>query len=71
MARRHGPLVWAVSPTCFRITADAEDAFQAVFLALGDARRACRDGRARARVAAGVAVRIATRASRLRPPAEA
>jgi RNA polymerase sigma factor (sigma-70 family) len=64
LVRRHGPLVWAVCRHLLPHHADAEDAFQAVFLALVRAAPNIRDGRAIPAWLHGVAVRIATRARR-------
>ena len=63
LLRRHGPVVLGA---CRRILSDAhaaEDAFQAVFLALVRSAPNIRDGRAIPAWLHGVAVRIATRAS--------
>ncbi len=64
LVRRHGPLVWAVCRHMLPDHADAEDAFQAVFLALVRSAASIRDGRTVPAWLHGVAVRIATRAKR-------
>jgi RNA polymerase sigma factor (sigma-70 family) len=64
LLRRHGPLVWAVCRQMLPHHADAEDAFQAVFLALVRSAAHIRDGRTVPAWLHGVAVRIATRAKR-------
>ena len=64
LVRRHGPLVWAVCRHMLPDHADAEDAFQAVFLALVRSAPTIRDGRTVPAWLHGVAVRVATRAKR-------
>ena len=64
LVRRHGPLVWAVCRHMLPDHADAEDAFQAVFLALVRSAASIRDGRTVPAWLHGVAVRVATRAKR-------
>lgn len=64
LVRRHGPLVWAVCRQTLPEPADAEDAFQAVFLALVRSAGHIRDGRALPGWLHGVAVRVATRVRR-------
>lgn len=64
LVRRHGPLVWTVCRQMLPHHADAEDAFQAVFLALVRSAASIRDGRTVPAWLHGVAVRIATRAKR-------
>ena len=64
LVRRHGPLVWAVCRNLLPHHADAEDAFQAVFLALVRSASSIRDGRSVPAWLHGVAVRIASRAKR-------
>ena len=64
LARRHGGMVWAVCRQLLPDPADAEDAFQAVFLALVRSASTIRDGRTLPAWLHGVAVRIATRARR-------
>ena len=64
LVRRHGPLVWSVCRNYLHHHADAEDAFQAVFLALVRSASTIRDGGTVPAWLHGVAVRIATRAKR-------
>ncbi len=64
LVRRHGPLVWAVCRQILPCPADAEDAFQAVFLTLVRSAANIRDPRAVPAWLHGVAVRVATRARR-------
>jgi RNA polymerase sigma factor (sigma-70 family) len=64
LVRRHGPLVWAVCRQALPDHADAEDAFQAVFLALVRSADRIRDGRALPAWLHGVALRAAARVRR-------
>jgi len=64
LVRRHGPLVWAVCRQILACDADAEDAFQAVFLTLARSATHIRDSRAVSAWLHGAAVRVATRARR-------
>ncbi len=64
LVRRHGPLVWAVCRHMLPDHADAEDAFQAVFLALVRSAATIRDGRTVPAWLHGVAVRVAVRVRR-------
>lgn len=64
LVHRHGPLVWAVCRQTLPEPADAEDAFQAVFLALVRSAGHIRDGRALPAWLHGVAVRVAARVRR-------
>ncbi|AMV28687.1 ECF RNA polymerase sigma factor SigE [Gemmata sp. SH-PL17] len=64
IVRRHGPLVWAVCRQLLPHNADAEDAFQAVFLALVRSAPRIRNGRTIPAWLHGVSIRVATRAKR-------
>jgi RNA polymerase sigma factor (sigma-70 family) len=64
LVRRHGPLVWAVCRQLLAHHADAEDAFQAVFLALVRGAETIREGRALPAWLHGVAVRVAMKVRR-------
>lgn len=64
LVKRHGPLVWAACRHLLPDHADAEDAFQAVFLALVRSGGSIRDGRTLPAWLHGVAVRVAARARR-------
>jgi RNA polymerase sigma factor (sigma-70 family) len=64
LVRRHGPLVWAVCRHLLPHHADAEDAFQAVFLALVRGAAAVRAGYALPAWLHATAVRVALKARR-------
>lgn len=64
LVRRHGPLVWSVCRQLLPHHADAEDAFQAVFLALVRGAGSIRAGQALPAWLHGVAIRVATRVKR-------
>ena len=64
LLRRHGPMVWAVCRHSLAADADAEDAFQATFLALIRSAKGVRRGSALAAWLHGVAVRVATKVKR-------
>ncbi|MDB5313037.1 MAG: Glycine-rich protein [Gemmataceae bacterium] len=64
LLRRHGPMVWAVCRHMLPDHADAEDAFQATFLALVRSAAAVRCGAAVGGWLHGVAVRVATKVRR-------
>jgi RNA polymerase sigma factor (sigma-70 family) len=64
LVRRHGPLVWAVCRHLLPHHADAEDAFQAVFLALVRGASSIRAGQALPAWLHGTAVRVAIKARR-------
>ena len=64
VVRRYGPLVWSVCHRALPNRADAEDAFQAVFLALVRSAPTIRDGRALPSWLHGAAVRACLKAKR-------
>src|SRR5262245_43226753 len=64
LVHRHGPLVWAVCRQMLAHHADAEDAFQAVFLTLVRSAASIRSGKAVSAWLHGVAVRVAIKARR-------
>ncbi len=64
LLRRHGPMIWAVCRHRLSDESDAEDAFQATFLALVRSARSVRNGNAVAAWLHGVAVKVATKAKR-------
>ena len=62
LVRRHGPMVWAVCRNAMRAESDAEDAFQAVFLALVRSAKRIRNRDSLGAWLHGVAVRICLKA---------
>lgn len=64
LVRRHGPLVWSVCRQLLPHHADAEDAFQAVFLSLVRGAGGIRTGQALPGWLHGVALRVAVRVKR-------
>ena len=64
VVRRHGPMVWAVCRATVADTADAEDAFQATFLAFVQSPRAVRRAASLPGFLHGVAVRVARKVNR-------
>ncbi len=64
IVRRHGPLVWGVCRKLLPDSADAEDAFQATFLALVQSPRSVRRAASLPGFLHGVAVRVAAKLRR-------
>ena len=64
LVRRHGPMVWAVCRHTLTDPDDADDAFQATFLALVRSARSIRTGAAVGGWLHGVAVRVCTKLRR-------
>src|SRR5262245_66682306 len=64
LLRRHGPMVWAACRHLLPDEADAEDAFQATFLALVRSAGKIRSGAAVGGWLHGVAVRVANKVRR-------
>ncbi|HUR53427.1 MAG TPA: sigma-70 family RNA polymerase sigma factor, partial [Gemmataceae bacterium] len=64
IVRRHGPMVWAVCRHTLTEAADADDAFQATFLALVRSAHTIRTGSAVGGWLHGVAVRVCTKVRR-------
>lgn len=64
IVRRHGPMVWAVCRQLLLNHADAEDAFQATFLAFVQSAKSIRNTGTLGAWLHGVAVRVATKLKR-------